>query len=69
MAVSTASFCISSLMSALFMTTRLPEDGGEDFRSSEEGFPANAPAGPFFESSLIVVCSGGFCAGATKFIY
>ncbi|KAL0388810.1 UNVERIFIED_CONTAM: hypothetical protein Sradi_2762800 [Sesamum radiatum] len=54
--MSTASFCMSSFMSALFMITFLAGlDPEEDFRSSAEEISGatSAPPLPLFESSLI----------------
>lgn len=54
-AISTASFCRSSFMSALLIMTRFPDwdTATVGFRSSELGFTTRAPVTLFFVSSLM----------------
>lgn len=55
-AISTASFCMSSFMSALLMTIlRPPGPAEEGFRSSELDLAAGAPGLLFLDSSVLIV--------------
>ena len=65
MAILTASFCMSSFMSALLMMTFLAgevadsaESAGEGFRSSVVGFTVKAPLMLLFASSVLIFLVG-----------
>lgn len=65
MAILTASFCMSSFMSALLMTTFLAGkivdsavSAGEGFRSSVAGFTVRAPLMLLFASSVLIFFGG-----------
>ncbi|PKI75256.1 hypothetical protein CRG98_004296 [Punica granatum] len=54
--MSTASFCMSSFMSALLMMIlRLTEPVAEDFQSSELDLDVGAPRLHFLDSSLLIL--------------
>ena len=62
MAISMASFCMSSFISALLMMTLLLGDAANDsFRSSEDCFKDTAEAPFLFKSSAIFTVSLSFC--------